>query len=84
MDDGYDPMVYENTLGNWGKMVSMLLIYYFFMGCHWWCNYEFGIADAVTSTTYQLCVFAFALCVIGTMLFLGSGINRKKITHEFY
>ena len=62
----------------------MFTIYYFFMACHWWCNYELGMADAVTGTAYNIAVFILALMVIGTMLFLGAGVNRKKLTHEFY
>ena len=65
-------------------MICMMLLYYFFMGCHWWCNYEFGITDAESSTLYHIFVFIFALCVIGVMLYLGAGVNRKKLTHEFY
>ena len=37
MDDGYDPLVYENTPGNYAAIVGMLLLFYTFMGLHWWC-----------------------------------------------
>jgi len=30
MDDGYDPLVYENTVGNYFKIVGMLTIFYIF------------------------------------------------------
>lgn len=30
MDDGYDPLVYENTWGNIGKIIGMLFIFYIF------------------------------------------------------
>ena len=65
-------------------MSFMLLLYYFFMGSHWWANYELGVADTVTSTSYNLLVFLFAVIIIGFMLYYGAKVNRKKHTHEFY
>ena len=62
----------------------MFVIYYFFMACHWWANYEFGITDAVTATMYNIIIFITACLNIGVMLFLGAKVNRKKLTHEFY
>jgi len=38
------------------------------MGSHWWANYELGVADAVTSTAYNLAVFAFAVSIITGMI----------------
>jgi len=40
MDDGYDPLVYENTVENYFKIVGMLFIFYIFQGLHWWANFE--------------------------------------------
>lgn len=36
------------------------------------------------STGYNLIIFGTAIIVIMIMLILGAGVNRKKLTHEFY
>ena len=82
--DAYDKDVYENDTANWFKIVGMLLLFYTFQGVHWWANFELGVADAETSTLYNLIVFGFAVLIIGIMLIIGAGVNKKKLTHEFY
>ena len=84
MDTGYDKEVYENTAGNWVKIVVALILFYFWNGLHWWANFELGIHASTQSTIYNLLVFAFAVIVTAFMLFLGARVNRKKLTHEFY
>jgi len=84
MDDGYDPLVYENTPGNYAAIVGMLLLFYTFMGLHWWCQFELGTHDAETSTPYNLLIFGASVIVIGCMLIYGANVNKKKLTHEFY
>ena len=83
-DTGYDKAVYENDMENWFKIIGMLLLFYIFQGLHWWANFELGITAASTSTLYNLCAFGSAVLVIGTMLFFGAKVNKKKLTHEFY
>ena len=84
IDSGYDKDVYENTWGNWGKIVGMFILFYIFQGLHWWANFELGIHASSSSTVYNLCIFGTAILVIGAMLFVGARVNRKKMTHEFY
>jgi len=84
MDDGYDPLVYENTYGNLAKIIGMLFLFYIFQGLHWWANFELGIHDAETSTPYNLIIFGACVIVIGCMLIYGAGVNKKKLIHEFY
>lgn len=84
MDDGYDPLVYENTTENYLKIVGMLFIFYIFQGLHWWANFELGIHDVETSVIYNCCIFLCSVLVILCMLWYGSGVNRLKTIHEFY
>ena len=84
MRDTYDKDVYENTAGNWVKIVGMLAIFYFWNGLHWWANFSLGITDSGGSTLYNLCAFGSAILVISGMLFFGSQVNRLKLMHEFY
>jgi len=62
----------------------MLFLFYVFNTFHWWANFELGIADAESSTFYNLIIFAITVVVIGVMLLVGSVVNKKKLTHEFY
>jgi membrane protein insertase Oxa1/YidC/SpoIIIJ len=82
--DGYDKDFYENDLANWGKIVGMLVLFYIFNAFHWWANFELGVAHAEASTLYNLLIFALTVAVIGVMLAVGSVVNKKKVTHEFY
>jgi len=84
MDDGYDPLVYENTVENYFKIVGMLFIFYIFQGLHWWANFELVIHSTEKAALYNICIFGTALIVIGLMLAYGAGVNKKKMTHEFY
>lgn len=84
MDDGYDPLVYENTIGNYFKIVGMLFIFYIFQGLHWWANFSLGVFAAETSTLYNLIIFGTAIIIIAVMLMVGAGVNQKKVTHEFW
>lgn len=62
----------------------MLLLFYVVQFLHWWANFELGVTAATTSTIYNLLIFGTAVIVIGFMLLFGAGVNRKKLTHEFY
>ena len=84
MDDGYDPLVYENTHKNLCKIFGMLMLYYLFHGLHWWANFELVVHATETSTIYNICVFGSAVLVIACMLVYGAQVNKKKLTHEFY
>ena len=83
-DSDYDPMVYENDAANWFKMVGMLFLFYIFQSLHWWANFELSIQNSEASTLYNLLIFLSAIIVIGSMLFLGAKVNKKKLTHEFF
>jgi heme exporter protein D len=62
----------------------MLCLFYTFNAFHWWANLELGLAHAEISTLYNLVIFAVSVLVIGAMLAVGSVVNKKKLTHEFY
>jgi len=84
MDDGYDPLVYENTPLNYAKIVGMLILFYIFQGLHWWANFELGVHGAETSTPYNLIIFGISVIIIGCMLIYGAEVNKKAFTHEYY
>lgn len=82
--DTYDKEVYENTAGNWVKIVGMLLLFYLWNAMHWWANFALGICNSPGSTIYNLCAFGSAILVITSMIIAGTKVNKLKLTHEFY
>ena len=87
MHDGrgaYDKEVYENTAGNWVKIVGMLMIFYLWNAMHWWANFALGICNSNASTIYNLCAFGSAILVISCMIIFGTQVNKLKLQHEFY
>lgn len=80
----YDKEVYENTAGNWVKIVGMLLLFYLWNAMHWWANFALGICNSPGSTIYNLCAFGSAILVITSMIIFGTQVNKLKLTHEFY
>ena len=80
----YDPLVYENTWGNLGAIFGMFMLFYFVQAFHWWANFAVGIHASEVSTIYNLCIFATAVIIIGFMLWTGSFVNEKVITHDYY
>ena len=43
VDEGYDKRVYENTFGNYVRIVLTLIAFWIFQGLHWWAVFELGI-----------------------------------------
>ena len=84
LQNSYDPLVYENTIGNYFKILGMLLLFYVVQMLHWFGNYSLGIHFTETCTIYNVIIFATAIFVIACMLCFGSTVNAKKATHEFY
>ena len=83
-DGGYDKNVYENDMANWFKIVGAFILFYVVQGLHWWANFELGVSDTETSTTYNLIIFIVSVLIIAIMVIYGNSINDKKLTHEFY
>ena len=80
----YDKEVYENTAGNWVKIIGMLCLFYLWNAMHWWANFALGVCNSNASTIYNLCAFGSAILVISTMVAFGSQVNKLKVMHEFY
>lgn len=80
----YDPLVYENTPENWGKIFGMFFLFYCVNGMHWWANFALGIHATDNASYYNIFIFFASCVVIGIMLANGSVVNTKKLTHEYY
>jgi len=46
--------------------------------------HSLGTHDAESGLLYNIIIFGTAIFVIGCMLMYGSGVNKKKVTHEYY
>ena len=84
MEQTYDPAVYETDCLGYLRITAALMLFYLVMGLHWWANFGLGIHASTTSTFYNCGIFITAIIVIGSMLVVGAGVNKKKITHEYY
>ena len=84
IENGYEPLVYENTYANYLAIIAMLLLFYIFNGLHWWANFELGINSATSSTVWNLFIFSLSVIIILLMIYLGAKVNKLKATHAFY
>ena len=80
----YDKLVYENTPFNYLVIVGMLFLFWTIMMLHWYAVYSLGIHFTEVLTIYSVIMFAVAIIIIASMLCLGSVVNAKKATHEYY
>jgi len=62
----------------------MLLLFWCVQFMHWYAVYSLGIHFTETNTIYSVIIFASAVIVIAAMLCVGSNVNSKKATHEYY
>ena len=82
--DQIDKLVYENTTCNYFAIVGMLFLFWTIQMLHWFAVYSLGIHFSEILTIYSVIMFAVAITIIGCMLCLGSVVNSKKATHEYY
>jgi amino acid permease len=82
--DQIDKAVYENTPCNYVAIVGMLFLFWTIQMLHWFAVYSLGIHFSEFLTIYSAIMFAVAIIIIGCMLILGSVVNKKKATSEYY
>jgi cytochrome b subunit of formate dehydrogenase len=80
VDAGYDRAVYENTIGNWFRIIGTFIVFYLVVGLFWWANFSFGIRDMNTATWVFIAFQIIAFILIGLMIFIGhfSGKRLQK------
>ena len=83
VDESYDKRVYENSVGNWFRIIGTLIVFWIFQAVHWWGVFELGINWTTILMYYSIAIFLFTIIVGGVMLCSGRGANRKKRHHEF-
>ena len=83
VDESYDKRVYENSFGNWIRIIATLIAFWIFQAVHWWGVFELGINWTSYLMYYSIAVFAFTIFVGIGMLISGKFANRKKRLVEF-
>ena len=82
-DEGYDKRIYENTTGNYIRIIVTLIGFWIFNGIHWWAIFEFGIYNSNGFMWYSIIAFLCSLLFGFYMLYSGSKSNRVKRFSEF-
>ena len=83
VDETYDKRVYENTVGNYIKIILVLIAFWLFQAIHWWFVFELGINWTEILMYYSIGIFAFTIIVGACMLTSGKFANKKKRLYEF-
>ena len=87
IDPGYNKQVYENTPGNWARIIASFALFYLLVALFWASVFVHGIHDADSATILYLVVFGVSVSIILVLLFLGHFSTKKlmminKITLE--
>ena len=77
VDPGYDKVVYENTIGNWFRIIGSFIVFYICVVLFWWAVFSHGIQNVDTSTYLYLAVVIVAWIVIITLIILGHFSNKN-------
>ena len=84
VDPSYDKRVYENSVGNWFKIIGCLFAFWICNGLHWWGVLSLGIVDTNALSWYSIGCFFFTVFFLGGLLCSGRGANKLKRHHEYY
>lgn len=83
VDESYDKRVYENSIGNWFRIIFTLIAFWIFQAIHWWFVFELGINWSSILMYYSFGIFVYTIFVGVCMLISGKYANKQKRMHEF-
>ena len=83
VDESYDKRVYENSFGNYMRIIGTLIAFWIFQAFHWWGCFELGINWTSYLMYYSFVVMGFTVIVGIGMLISGKFANRKKRMVEY-
>lgn len=84
VDPTYDKRVYENSAGNYAKIIGCLFGFWICNALHWWGVLSLGIVNSNALSWYSIGCFFFTIFFLGALLCSGRGANKLKRQHEFY
>jgi hypothetical protein len=79
IDPGYDKAVYENTLGNWVKIILAFCVFYTVAILFWWACYSHGIRDADSAAWTYIGIILASWLIIIILIIIGSFSNSKLV-----
>ena len=87
IDPGYNKQVYENTLGNWARIIGSFVIFYIAVFLFWLAVFFHGIQDVDSATILYIIILVFSFTIIGILIIIGHFSTKKlqminKITLE--
>lgn len=77
IDPGYDKAVYENTIGNWFKIIGAFIVFYIIVTLFWWACYSHGIRDVTSATWIYIGVLIISWIIIVILIIVGTFSNSK-------
>ena len=77
VDAGYDKAVYENTLGNWFRIIGTFIVFYVVVALFWWAVYSYGIRHIASATWVYIAMQIVAFILIGLLIFIGHFSGKK-------
>ena len=83
VDHSYDKRVYENSFGNYVRIIITLIAFWIFQSLHWWGVFELGINWSPYLMWYSIGIFTFTIIVGACLLTSGKFANKKKRRHNF-
>ena len=83
VDPSYDKRVYENTCGNYLKIIGCLVAFWFFNALHWFGVLSLGIVSTNALGYYSVGCFFFTVFFLAGLLISGKYANKHKRYHEF-
>lgn len=84
VDPTYDKRVYENSCGNYVKIILCLFAFWSMNALHWWGVFSLGVVETDILAWYSIGCWAFTVIFLGGLLCQGRNANKLKRQHEFY
>ena len=77
VDSGYDKGVYENTTGNWFKLIGAFILFYATLTMFFWATYSHCIRDVLSATWIYIGAFLINVAVIAVFVIMGHFSNKN-------
>ena len=77
IDAGYDKAVYENTIGNWFRIIGTFILFYCVVALFWWACFSHGMNDIESATIIYVVVLIISFTIIALLILIGSFSNKK-------
>ena len=82
IDAGYDKAVYENTFGNWMRILGTFAVFYTVVAFFWWAVFSHGIRHVDSATWIYIGVLLVSWFIIFLLILFGHFSNKKMMRVE--